>query len=70
MSSLRLDDLLGAWAAQRRLTDVEAQAIGAAIIEQAQSALPATWWGDFSEQLSNRIVRATNRPVRIRAWAA
>lgn len=56
-----LDELLGAWAEARRLTDGEAEAILAAVLATPLTLDPM-WWRDLVAQVSAAVVRATTMP--------
>jgi hypothetical protein len=56
-----LDELLGAWAEARQLTDGEAEAILAAVVA-TPLALDPMWWRDLVAQVSALVVRATTMP--------
>lgn len=56
-----LDELLGAWAEARRLTDGEAEVILAAVVA-TPPALDPMWWRDLVAQVSGVVVRATTMP--------
>ncbi len=56
VSDDHLDVLLGTWADQQRLTAAEAERIRTAIVQQP-AGLPATWWRDFSAQISATVTR-------------
>jgi hypothetical protein len=66
----RLDQLLHAWAARRRLDDRDATEIRDAIVatsgptrEPAPAVpLPATWWTDLAAQVTAAVVLASVRP--------
>jgi hypothetical protein len=56
-----LDELLGAWAEARRLTDSEAKAILATVLVTPLTLDPM-WWRDLVAQVSAVVVRATTMP--------
>jgi hypothetical protein len=56
-----LDQLLAAWVRTRRLPDLDAERVLAAIVPAAP-ALPASWWSEFNGKLSTAIARATATP--------
>ena len=66
----RLDQLLDAWARQRRLDDRDATQVRDAILATPRSTrtaapadpLPATWWADLSAQVTAAVVLASVRP--------
>jgi hypothetical protein len=61
-----LDDLLRAWGETQRLPDDRAEEIRLAIVGQP-AQLPATWWRDFSAQLTATVVHAGGQANRA-AW--
>jgi hypothetical protein len=64
----RLGPLLDSWAATQRLDQREAERILDAIIATppetapAPTTLPATWWQDFSAQVTAAVVLASHGP--------
>ena len=58
----RLDLLLGAWAAQQRLDQRQADDILHAITGQPRDSLTATWWTELSTRITAAVVLAACAP--------
>jgi hypothetical protein len=62
-----LDRLLGAWAADSRLTAAEAEEVRLAVVGSPTPGLDATWWRDLVGQVSAVVIDAARLPESSRS---